>query len=82
VLPHANGVAAKEVAERVRLAVERLRIPHADSNTATVVTVSIGVANWTGQAEQAKTESELIAAADKGLYEAKQAGRNQVAVWG
>jgi len=47
-----------------------------------VVTVSIGVANWTGQAEQAKTEPELIAAADKGLYEAKQAGRNQVAVWG
>jgi diguanylate cyclase (GGDEF)-like protein len=82
VLPQTNEVAAKEVAERVRLAVERLRIPHAESSTATVVTVSIGVATWAGQAGQAKTEAELIAAADKGLYQAKVAGRNQVGVRG
>jgi PleD family two-component response regulator len=64
--------AATEVAERVRAAVEALRIPHPGGG---VVTVSAGVAATAGTA---CAPDKLLAAADVALYAAKQAGRNRV----
>ena len=60
--------------ERLRVAVEALRIDNPDS-PAKVVTVSVGAASasLTGQV----TAAGLIVAANKSLYEAKGSGRNQ-----
>jgi diguanylate cyclase (GGDEF)-like protein len=61
---------AAAVAERLRAAVEGLRIAHPASPSGTV-TVSVGAAT-------AERPEGLIEAADRALYEAKRAGRNAV----
>ena len=66
---------AKAVADGLRLAVQNLAIPHAES-PAEVVTISIGVASMIPT--ELDEIDELLAEADRGLYEAKQAGRNKV----
>jgi diguanylate cyclase (GGDEF)-like protein len=66
---------AQAVAERLRAAVQNLRIDNAGSPER-VVTVSIGIASaeLTGEAAAAR----MVEDADRALYEAKCAGRNQV----
>ena len=65
---------ARIVAERMCLAVRELRIENAGSPLG-VVTVSIGVA--TSMPGIASTPEDLIATADRALYEAKCTGRNR-----
>jgi two-component system, cell cycle response regulator len=65
---------ALEVAERVRAAVAREPIA-ASAAVELAVTVSAGLAFWPAEA---RTEAELISAADRALYAAKQRGRNRV----
>ncbi len=43
------------------------------------ITLSIGIANYSGESDI--TFDNLLDRADEALYEAKQAGRNQLAVW-
>jgi diguanylate cyclase (GGDEF)-like protein len=85
-LPKHSKAKALGVAEQIRLAVERQgEVPRASDpgqtrRTAIVgmshaVTVSIGVATFP---EDGKAELELIRAADRRLYQAKQRGRNAV----
>ena len=70
---------ALEVAERLRQQVFALNIPHAFSTAASVVTVSIGVANRPAGAEDSDDTIEaLLQLADEQLYMAKEGGRNQV----
>ena len=76
VLPQTSAELAQQAAERIRLAVQALQVGHASSDTATVVTVSVGVAG--ARAAQGHSESELVAAADAALYQSKHAGRNRV----
>ncbi|MDP2135038.1 MAG: diguanylate cyclase [Sulfuritalea sp.] len=64
------------VAERIRAAVEDLALPHAKSEVADCVTVSIGVASTVAALDG--DQSQLVGAADKALYQAKKAGRNRV----
>jgi diguanylate cyclase (GGDEF)-like protein/PAS domain S-box-containing protein len=65
----------KEVAERLRRAIESAAlIPGEETET---VTVSIGV---TAFSREVMTLAALIARADAALYEAKSAGRNRIAV--
>ena len=78
VLPQTSPELAQQAAERIRLAVQALQVRHESSDTAAVVTVSVGVAG--AQAGQGQNESDLIAAADAALYQAKHAGRNQVSL--
>ncbi len=75
-LPGQEAAGALVVAERIRAAVLALAIPHAGS-AAGILTVSIGVAAahpWLDG-----DEGTLVQDADAALYEAKRAGRNQVA---
>jgi two-component system, cell cycle response regulator len=69
---------AKALAERMRRAVERSRTSYEGAELA--LTVSIGVTVSIGLADFApgRTEQQMLAAADRALYRAKQAGRNTV----
>jgi two-component system cell cycle response regulator len=66
---------ARTAAERMRTAIEAMRIPSCESGSE-VVTVSVGVAEFA--AVDNGTFSRLLARADSALYEAKQSGRNRV----
>lgn len=74
-LPETTLEGALEKAESLRAAVEALAIPHAHSSAAGVVTISIGVAACVPDQQE---PGELLEAADKQLYTAKEQGRNQV----
>jgi diguanylate cyclase (GGDEF)-like protein/PAS domain S-box-containing protein len=75
-LPGADTRTAAEIAERLRLTVERLGIPH-DGKTSQKITVSIGVAAYEdGVAEP----FDLITRADEALERAKRRGRDRVEV--
>ncbi len=69
---------AKALAERIRKAVERSRVAwqgHDLSLTVSIgVTVSIGLTHF----QPDRTDREMLEAADRALYQAKQAGRNCV----
>ena len=71
VLRDADTREALAAAERVRAAVEGAALPHPDDPRG-IVTVSIGVATGKGDAP------DLLARADRALYEAKNGGRNGV----
>lgn len=75
-LPETTLDEARQVAERVRVAVERTAFP--TERAPLTVTVSIGVATTGGQEDM--TVAQLIDQADRKLYEAKRGGRNQIAV--
>jgi diguanylate cyclase (GGDEF)-like protein/PAS domain S-box-containing protein len=66
------------LAERIRQAIEDLAIPHIGSDISNVVTVSLGVT--TIHTANVKTGEQIVALADKALYCAKEAGRNQISV--
>jgi two-component system cell cycle response regulator len=66
---------ATTAAERMRRAIEAMRIP-TDVSGPEVVTVSVGVAEIDGV--DSGSFARLLARADTALYEAKQSGRNRV----
>ena len=68
---------AQQVAERLRLAVLNRAIPHAFSDTHNTVTLSLGVAAMAPD-RGTTTPSDLVLAADRMLYRAKETGRNCV----
>jgi diguanylate cyclase (GGDEF)-like protein len=76
-LPETGTRGALEVAERVRAAIAAATIPLIEGAGEIQVTASIGVASLPGLAADA---SDLIAAADGALYEAKRTGKNRVCV--
>ncbi|MGC8697566.1 MAG: diguanylate cyclase [Halothiobacillus sp.] len=80
ILPETTLDDALSVAERVRASIIALELPHPASSVLPVVTVSLGVAQWRPTAFC--EPSALINLADKGLYQAKAAGRNQVGTLG
>lgn len=66
------------VAERIRAGVEQLRHPNPASTTGPVVTVSLGVASVLPDRTAAWQDIDLIAAAERALAQAIEAGRNTV----
>lgn len=70
---------AQAHAEALRMAVLGLSIPHASSPTTKVLSISIGLAFVRPAA--AKSIELVYERADKALYHAKAAGRNQVMQW-
>jgi two-component system chemotaxis response regulator CheY len=77
ILPEQDQESAASTADRLRRAVENLRMPHEAKDPPGVVTISAGVA--TLPAEASKSADDLLGEADAALYRAKQSGRNRVA---
>ncbi|MBK9236983.1 MAG: diguanylate cyclase [Rhodoferax sp.] len=76
VLPDTHVEGTYQVAQDICAAVAKLKIPHAGSDTAPYVTVSLGVASM--NPPRVSSADRLVAAADQALYQAKKQGRNQV----
>ncbi|GAB4343267.1 MAG: PleD family two-component system response regulator [Desulfobulbaceae bacterium] len=76
ILPETGSKGAMEVAEALRIAVERENIPHESSKVSDHVTISVGVATWLP--EKGSNPELLLAAADEALYRSKENGRNRV----
>ena len=74
-LPEADGITARAVADAIRQGVLELEIENQGSNVG-VVTVSIGVCSMTPR--PGDDPSELVREADQALYMAKRRGRNRV----
>ncbi|NLT56699.1 MAG: diguanylate cyclase [Actinomycetales bacterium] len=77
-LPRCSLRGALAVAHRFRRLLAAAAIPHATSTVDTVVTASIGVAALV--AGRGRSPDVLIGEADKALYQAKERGRNRVAL--
>ena len=74
ILPDTDAAGAVVIAERIRMAVQRLAIVHQSSEYGSV-TVSIGAASMRPRLGQ--DSAMLLRDADASLYEAKRLGRNQ-----
>jgi diguanylate cyclase (GGDEF)-like protein len=72
ILPHTDMEGSFAIAERIRTAIETMRVPRVDQDGTLRVTVSLGVAATTDG-----TKEELIGEADAALYEAKRQGKNR-----
>jgi diguanylate cyclase (GGDEF)-like protein len=72
ILPHTDLEGAYAIAERIRTAVEALRIPRTDNQGMLPITASLGVAS----ANEGDKDT-LIGDADAALYEAKRQGKNR-----
>jgi diguanylate cyclase (GGDEF)-like protein len=79
ILPSTPKAGAQLVAERTRAAIEARDIPHDGLASQGRVTVSMGIATFPGDADDA---SGLVRCADRALYLAKSGGKNQVAIHG
>ena len=78
VLPNTSLGGARLVAEKLRMTVAALKIPHISPTEGSSLTISIGLSTITPT--PGSNCRELISAADKGLYLAKNNGRNQVGI--
>ncbi|WP_162462940.1 sensor domain-containing diguanylate cyclase [Paenibacillus psychroresistens] len=79
ILPDVHEEGALIVAERIRLAIEGLQIPHIQSKVSEFVTISLGVA--TISPNKSMDSQDLIHSADKALYTSKKAGKNRISVY-
>ncbi len=80
VLPNTNLVQAKEVAERCQSVIEREPLTDPEGRPVKVE-ASIGLACYSGREGEELPLDMLLAQADQALYEAKEAGRNRVAIY-
>jgi diguanylate cyclase (GGDEF)-like protein len=72
ILPHTDLEGAYAIAERIRTAIEALRIARRDDQGKLRITASLGVIS-----SSEGRKDELIADADAALYEAKRRGKNR-----
>jgi two-component system cell cycle response regulator len=78
VLSMINSEQAVSIAEKIRMAVESLKIPHEQSTIGDFVTISIGVV--TAIPTNKSNTIDFLKCADEALYKAKDEGRNRVVV--
>ncbi|MGH3164891.1 MAG: GGDEF domain-containing protein [Trebonia sp.] len=71
---------ACRVADRLRAYVADMKVPVNDSPNAERVRVTISIGVTAMEADQSRTLTDMLAAADSALYQAKQTGRNRVCV--
>ena len=75
-LPDIESRGAAFIAQKVQETIKRVNVSHAYSTVAGYITLSIGVATRVPQ--EGQSHNDLINAADKMLYLAKQNGRNRI----
>jgi len=75
ILPHTDAAGAIAVAESIQKAIRDLGIPHQQSDVSEIVTVSMGIATVPSLGT---SPDELVALADRALYDAKQLGRDRI----
>jgi diguanylate cyclase (GGDEF) domain len=75
ILPHTDAAGAIAVAESIAEAIRDLGIPHQQSDVSEIVTVSMGIATVPSLGT---SPDELVALADRALYDAKQLGRDRI----
>jgi len=75
-LPECDLTGALEIAEKIRIKIKDLNIPHAFSKTADHVTVSLGCKSM--QYESGTAPTDLFHRADKALFLAQERGRDRV----
>jgi diguanylate cyclase (GGDEF)-like protein len=73
ILAETDSAGARQIAEKIRMAVEQLPLVGGDVSP---ITVSIGISTWTTATDISL--EQLLFAADKALYQAKENGRNRV----
>ncbi|MBV7553681.1 sensor domain-containing diguanylate cyclase [Pseudomonas sp. PDM28] len=73
ILAETGSDGARQIAEHIREAVQKLPLVEAGEQP---MSVSIGIATWTAASEI--TLEQLLFSADKALYQAKERGRNRV----
>lgn len=76
ILTQVTHAEAAQVAQRMCLAIEKLKLVNEASQTASTVTISVGVACL--RATEHQTPDHLLQSADQALYQAKHRGRNTV----
>ncbi len=76
VLSNTNDKGAVIIAENIRKQVEKLSVTHRQTSGSRILTISCGVSCMIP--DEISTPDTLIALADKGLYDAKNQGRNRV----
>lgn len=76
ILPKMDLQEACKMAEKIRVEIEQLHIPHDRSKLHKWVTVSLGVASVVPNPTM--NPKELVELADQALYQAKNSGRNRV----
>lgn len=77
ILMNTTAQGAAVVAEEIRKSIEGLGIENREIDD--VITVSLGIASLVPEKEM--DPNDLIEAADKALYKAKENGRNRVVIW-
>ncbi|MEM1252438.1 MAG: diguanylate cyclase [Cyanobacteria bacterium P01_H01_bin.21] len=78
VLPNTSSAGAQHVAQSIQSAISDLKIDHSLSSISNYLTLSMGVASV--DSTITGSPKELIVAADRGLYQAKSAGRARFSV--
>ncbi|MCE0559081.1 sensor domain-containing diguanylate cyclase [Motilimonas sp. E26] len=74
--PDTNAEQGQVMAKKIQQTIRDLKLPHKESKVKPYLTVSIGVAALTPTPEI--STKQLIEQADKAMYKAKSAGRNQI----
>jgi diguanylate cyclase (GGDEF)-like protein len=77
-LPRSDRAEGREVAEKLRRAVEQAAFDHGEGQPKGKVTISVGVATFP---EDAETQERLVDAVDSALYASKRGGRNKVTLY-
>lgn len=76
ILPDTDAKGAQFIAETMRSEIEKRAFDHQHSTIANYVSVSIGIATFS--TAQYGDVNKFMEAADRGLYEAKNSGRNRI----
>jgi len=74
VLPNTDIIGAENLAEKLRIKIASLKIPHEFSEVTDHITLSLGITS--GVACEGSSPSDLILQADEALYLAKDSGRD------